>query len=136
MEMTSCEERFRQWLVSRAAGRGRPEENDGKWEGMVMPAKTLGPENVILVEFEEKGLARVSLTPEDLAEKSARALDKAMQTIRGLAERLAATVQDLPTRPQAVEVAFGLKLNAEAGALIARTGGEASLNVKLTWKSS
>jgi hypothetical protein len=103
---------------------------------MVMPAKTLGPENVILVEFEEKGLARVSLTPEDLAEKSARALDKAMQTIRGLAERLAATVQDLPTRPQAVEVAFGLKLNAEAGALIARTGGEASLNVKLTWKSS
>jgi len=112
-------------------------ENDGRWEGIIMPAKTLAPENVILVEFEEKkGLATVSLTPADLAEKSARALDQAMQTIRGMAQRVAATVQDLTTRPQSVEVAFGLKLNAEAGALIAKTGGEASLNVKLTWKSS
>jgi hypothetical protein len=32
-------------------------------------------------------------------------------------------------------VDFGLKLSAEAGALIAKTGVGANINVKLTWKN-
>jgi hypothetical protein len=36
-------------------------------------------------------------------------------------------------RPAGVQVAFGLKFDAEAGAFIAKTGMEASVNVTLTW---
>ena len=32
-----------------------------------------------------------------------------------------------------VEIEFGVKLSAEAGALIARTAADAHLTVKLTW---
>jgi hypothetical protein len=31
-------------------------------------------------------------------------------------------------------VAFGIKLDTEVGALIAKVGGEANLNVKLIWQ--
>jgi prophage DNA circulation protein len=49
----------------------------------------------ILVEFEEVGLAEVS-TETELAEKSVRAINKAMETIRDMAQRVSDTVQDLP----------------------------------------
>ena len=37
-------------------------------------------------------------------------------------------------RPTTVELEFGIKLDAEAGALVARAGAEASFNVKLIWQ--
>jgi len=101
-----------------------------------MDEKTVDPGPIILVEFDQKGLAKVTARPEDMAEKSARAVDRAMDTIQAMAARVAATVKGLAEKPQEVEVDFGLKLDAVAGALIARTGVEASINVKITWKSS
>jgi len=89
----------------------------------------------ILVEFTPRpGLREVSLKPEDLTAKSSQALEAAMNTIHNMARRVTATVEALATRPSQVEVAFGLKLDTEAGALIAKVGAEASLNVKLTWE--
>ncbi|MEU1882756.1 CU044_2847 family protein [Streptosporangium sp. NPDC001559] len=38
-------------------------------------------------------------------------------------------------RPDQIEIEFGVKLNAEAGALIAKTSTEGQLTVKLTWSS-
>ncbi len=91
----------------------------------------------ILVEFEIKpGLQQVSLSPADVVEKSAAALDSAMNTIHHMARRVTSTVDALAARPSLVEVSFGLKLEAEAGAFIAKAGAEASINVKLTWQGS
>lgn len=92
----------------------------------------------ILVQFSEaRGMQPVSLSGEDLAEKSAEALNKAMGTIREMADRVVGTIQDIkPTeRPVQVEVEFGLTLDAEAGALIAKVSTQASFNVKLVWKA-
>jgi hypothetical protein len=91
----------------------------------------------ILVEFAPKpGLREVSLSPADLAEKSAKALDSAMNTIHQMARRVAATAKSLSIaeRPSQIEVEFGLKLDAAAGAVVAQASTEASFNVKLTWE--
>jgi len=104
-------------------------------KGTAMDNQAGKPGGIILVEFEETGLISVS-TETELAEKSVRAINKAMETIREMAQRVADTVQNLPGKPQTVEVDFGLKLSAEAGALIAKTGVGANINVKLTWKST
>ena len=97
----------------------------------------LAGQTMILVDFPPRpGVVKVSTSPEDMAERSARAVDRAMQTIREMAERVTATVRGIAEKPQQVEVAFGLKLDAEVGALIAKTGVEASINVKITWKNS
>ena len=92
-------------------------------------------EGEILVEFAPRpGVRQVSLAigPEDLAGKSAKALDKAMDTIRHMAKRMTDTVDKIVDKPSKVELEFGLKLDAEAGALLSKVGGEANINVTLT----
>ena len=96
-----------------------------------------GEQETILVEFAPRpGVRQVSLAPEDIAKKSAQALDKAMSTIRLMGQRVTETVKsiDLVDRPSKVVLEFGLKLDTEAGALIAKSGAEASFKVALTWE--
>ena len=96
--------------------------------------ETAQPE--IKVEFPpEKGVQKVARKPEELARASAEAMDRAMDTIRDMAERTKKAVDSIQMRPDDIEVTFGIKLTAEAGALIAKVGGEAQLEVKLAWKS-
>jgi hypothetical protein len=45
-------------------------------------------------------------------------------------------LSELSKRPEAVEVQFGLRLNAEAGAVIARTQAEGHLQITLSWVNS
>jgi len=72
----------------------------------------------------------------NIAEQSAKAIDSAMNTIRGMARRVSETVKSLPIaeRPSQIEVEFGLKLDAQAGAVVAQASTEASFNVTLTWE--
>ena len=57
------------------------------------------------------------------------ALDRALPAFRSLIVKLRAAAQD----PDEVRIDFGLSLNAEVGALIARTAGEANFTVSVTW---
>ena len=97
----------------------------------------------ILVEFDDlrrTGVQQVSRgpggIPEELAGKSARALDSAMGTIQSMAHRVTETVRKMKVaeRPDKVAVEFGLKLDAEAGAYIAKASAEAGFKVTLTWE--
>jgi len=88
----------------------------------------------VLVDFAPRvGLKEVSLSPQDLAARSALAVDSAMASIRQLAERITSATKDLARRPDEMEVEFGLKLDAAMGALITRAGAEAHLAVTLKW---
>jgi len=94
-------------------------------------------QDVILVEFEPRpGLRQVSFSPEDVVEKSAQALDKAMSTIRLMGNRVTDAVKSINVadRPDKVVVEFGLKFDAEAGALVAKASTEAAFKVVLTWE--
>jgi Trypsin-co-occurring domain 1 len=91
-------------------------------------------DELILVEFAQRpGLQQVALTPVELAQRSAAAINKAMAIIHQMGDRLQGTVASMAQRPDEMQVSFGLKFDAEAGAFIAKTGVEASLNVTLTW---
>jgi hypothetical protein len=100
-----------------------------------MSTFTIDEHAPILVEFKPAaGVVRTALSPADLAEQSRKALDAAMNTIHAMAERVNATIAAISDRPNKVEVEFGLKLDAQAGALVASASTEAGFNVKLTWE--
>lgn len=66
---------------------------------------------------------------------AAEAFAKGMALIRTCAEQIAETVSQVSAqaKPTGVEVELGIKLDGEVGALIAKTGVEAHLHVKLSW---
>lgn len=98
-----------------------------------------GPEGtdgqqVVLVDFPAgRGVRQVALGPADLVRRSEEAVNAAMGTIRGMAQRVGDAVGGLPYRPDEVEIEFGITLDAESGALIAKAAAGASLTVRLTW---
>jgi hypothetical protein len=93
------------------------------------------PPAVLVVEFDGAGFSEVTKkTPDELARESAAAVARAMGTIREMGERVTATVDSMSLRPTTVEVTFGIKLDAEAGAIIAKVSGGASLEVRLAWE--
>jgi len=88
----------------------------------------------ILIDFpSDGGLIEVTSKPEALAERSASAIDAAMDTIHDFADRVQYTINGLLVRPKEVDVEFGIKLDAEVGALIAKTRMEAHIVVTLRW---
>lgn len=103
-----------------------------------MTTFTIDEDAPILVELTPRpGLKQVSLSrlsPEEIAAKSKKALDSAMNTIHHMARRTVAMIDALTDPPTKVEAEFGLKLDAEGGAYLAKAGVEAGINVKLTWE--
>lgn len=102
-------------------------------------AKSEDQNDVILVDFTPasgvRGVAKVS--PEKLVEKSKAAVDAAMSTMRTMANRAVTTIKKIKVseRPDKVSLEFGLKLDAEAGALVAKAGTEAAIKVTMTWEN-
>ena len=94
-------------------------------------------DEVILVELTPTaGVRSVSISPKDMLEKSKEAMDHAMKSIRGMAKKTVRTIKEIPIseRPTTISVEFGLKLNAEGNAVVAKAGMEATLNVTMTWE--
>ena len=94
-------------------------------------------EDVILVEFEdESGLRSVSNDPAELLNKSQMAIERSMKTIKSMAKKAIKTIQAIPVseRPSTVQFQFGIKMNGEAGAVVAKVGAEAAITVTMTWE--
>jgi len=89
-----------------------------------------------LVEFDRTGFREVAKSPADLARESATAITKAMETIREVGERATETITGMARPPAEAELKFGIRLDAEAGALVAKASAGATLEVTLTWKWS
>ncbi|HXQ38600.1 MAG TPA: CU044_2847 family protein [Anaerolineales bacterium] len=97
-------------------------------------------DEVILVEFAPApGVRTVARSPQEILEQSIedskKAIDRAMRSIRGMAKKTMKTIKEIPVseRPSTISVSFGLKLDAEAGAVVAKAGAEASMNVTMSW---
>ncbi|WP_431678346.1 CU044_2847 family protein [Kitasatospora sp. KL5] len=65
--------------------------------------------------------------------RAAETFEHALGGVRAAAEAALTVLRDGSLRPDTVEIEFGVKLSAEAGALIARTAADAHLTVKLSW---
>ncbi|MEU6820101.1 CU044_2847 family protein [Streptomyces atriruber] len=59
--------------------------------------------------------------------------ESALNNVRGAALSALRTFRDRTMDPDLIELEFGVKLSAEAGAVIAKTATEGHLTVKLTW---
>lgn len=95
-------------------------------------------DEVILVEFAPvAGVREVSrlTSPADIAEKSKEAIEDALKKMRGMAKKTVKAIRAIPAteRPNTISVSFGLKLSAEGGAVLAKAGLEAGINVTMTW---
>jgi hypothetical protein len=92
-------------------------------------------EDAVLVEvdLDQPEIGPVSRTG-DLIKSATSSFDGALAHVRRAASIALANFRDMDVRPDEIQVEFGVKLNAQAGAVIARTGGEGHLKVKLTWR--
>jgi hypothetical protein len=93
-------------------------------------------DDVILVEFEdEAGLRSVSNDPDELLNKSKAAIERSMKTIETMAKKAIETIKAIPVseRPSTFQFQFGIKMNGEAGAVVAKVGAEAAITVTMTW---
>jgi len=94
-------------------------------------------DDVIRVEFAPAaGVRSVSLSPQDVIEKSKAAIDNAMKTMQAMAGKTMATIKAIPVseRPTTFQVEFGIKFDAQGGALIASASAEASITITMTWE--
>src|SRR5215469_2453508 len=94
----------------------------------------------IYVEFsDEKGLRPVGLFTRrkepELAQKSNDAMNKAMDAIKEVSQRIHSTIVNIERdkRPGHVEVEFGIKFDAEFGVIVAKLTAEASMTVTMAW---
>jgi hypothetical protein len=100
-----------------------------------MAAFRIDEQAPVLVELTAReGTKKAGITLDDMADRSAVALDNAMNTIHHMARRVVDTVDSLMLQPSEIELSFGLKLTTEGMALITGGGEGNTINVKLKWQ--
>lgn len=88
---------------------------------------------VVEVDEEDAGYASISAKPGEVVKDVKGSFEDALERVRGAAESALATFRDEVLDPDEVSIEFGVKLNAEAGAVIAKTSVEGHLVVGLRW---
>ncbi|WP_433327913.1 CU044_2847 family protein [Spirillospora sp. CA-294931] len=87
---------------------------------------------IVEVDGNEPGFRAVS-RPGEVVQDAKTRFEDALVNVRAAAETALSTLRDSSLNPDTVELEFGVKLNAAAGAVIAKTSVEGHLKVKLTW---
>lgn len=92
-------------------------------------------ENAVLVEvdLDEPEIGPASRAG-DLIRSATTSFDGALANVRTAASVALANFRDMDVRPDEIQLEFGLKLNAQAGAVIAKTGMDGHMQVTLTWR--
>lgn len=89
----------------------------------------------MLVEIDEPdqgGLVKASRS-DDVITKAQQTLEKSLEKVKPAAQLVIQKLRELHETPDEVQVSFGLKLSAEAGAVLASGSVEANYTVTLKW---
>ena len=70
----------------------------------------------------------------EVVQRAHKTFEEALEVVRPMAQVILDKLHALHDPPDEVQVEFGLKMSAEAGALIAAASAEANYRVTLTWK--
>jgi hypothetical protein len=94
----------------------------------------LGDNTMVFVETADADpvISPVSRADAVLASTST-SFETALAQVRRAASTAVAAFRDMSARPDEVQIEFGVKLNAEAGAVIAKTAVDGHLRVLLSW---
>lgn len=91
----------------------------------------------ILIEIEEiepeSAISRSGRGERGVSEKAAITFEDALDKVKPAASTILKKFRDLSDIPNEVQVEFGLKMNASAGAVISSGGIEANFKVSLKW---
>lgn len=87
---------------------------------------------VELDDSEQEGMIPAA-RPGEMATKTKRTFEQALEQIRPGAEAIVEQLRSMSSRPDELEITFGLKMSANAGAFIAASGVEANFTVLLRW---
>lgn len=89
---------------------------------------------VVLVEVEEvAGVTRAGRGERVLAD-ARETFESAFAQVKAAASIALDQFARLPSRPDEVELKFGVKLDTQVGAIIAQTGAQAQFEVALRWQ--
>ena len=72
--------------------------------------------------------------PNVTSETAKDAYNQTLNAIRACANGIADTIQSLEMQPNAASIDFAIKIDAEAGAMIAKSREAAQFRVSLSWK--
>ncbi len=93
-----------------------------------------------LIEVDEpestSAVERVALPSGQLALKAQQSFEEALEKVKPVASTIISKLRSLNTPADEVEVKFGLKLTAEAGAIFSSVGGEVSYEITLKWNQN
>ncbi|CCB71310.1 CU044_2847 family protein [Streptantibioticus cattleyicolor] len=89
-------------------------------------------EVVVEVEEADAGIVRAS-RPAEIAATAVRSLAESFDQVRAAAEVALDRLKSMSVSPSSIELELGVKLNAEVGAVIARTAGEGNFVLRLVW---
>ena len=98
---------------------------------------TLNDGTSFLVEIEEAeggAIERVALPSGEMVLKAQQTFEEALERVKPVASVIISQLKELKTPATEVEVKFGLKLTADAGAIFASVGGEVTYEITLKWK--
>lgn len=90
-----------------------------------------GGGSVVAEMDESRGVSRAGL--QSVLETAKGTLEGALTEVRDAAAAALAQFQDMAPKPDEVEIKFGVRLDAQAGAIIARTGMRGHFEVKVKW---
>ena len=82
------------------------------------------------------GFAHRSASTNVSGDNAQEAYQQVLQTIRGCADGIIGTIQDLQAQPDSAAVDFAIKVDAEAGAMVAKSREDAQFRVSLSWKQA
>jgi hypothetical protein len=103
-------------------------------DGLVEFKTEDGAQVVVEAVDEESGARLVSRG--DGPAQAVRTFESALAGVRAAADSALRVFREGALRPDAVELEFGVRLSAEAGAVIAKGSTEGHLVVRLTWSPS
>ncbi len=96
---------------------------------------SLGQNENIRVEIAD-GEERVTRGKDgkDVVEKATVAFEQALAKLKPMCAAIVRQIRDAVEQPEEFSVEFGVKLNAEAGVIVASTAAEANLKISIKWK--
>lgn len=93
---------------------------------------------IILVEVDEPEsnvIERVALPSGQMVLKAQQSFEEALDKVKPVANSIISKLKDLNTPADEVEVKFGIKLTADAGAIFTSIGGEVNYEITLKWSN-
>jgi hypothetical protein len=80
------------------------------------------------------GFSRQTPATNVSGETAKEAYHQTLRTIRACANGVIETITGLDVLPSAASIDFGIKIDSEAGALVAKSLGDAHFKVSLSWR--